>query len=283
MTYDLNRSALSMPAEVSNDILAAAVESSAVMQLARRIDLPGTGAQVNTILGEPTAAWVGETDLKPVSNSNINKKVMTAYKVAVIETVSKELARDARGLYEELRRRLPYSIGAAFDKTVFGAVNAPGANFDQLSDADAVTLGEGENIYNALVKAYGAVAENGYTMNGAILAPAGAAAIIGAKDDNNRPYDRGWLEGNFGSKFVNTTHAMANGIIGFAGDWNQALYGVVNGIELEISTEATLTVGSGDDTEMISMFQNNMIAIKCEAELGFVANTDAFAKLPTLS
>lgn len=57
-----------LPNEVSSEIWKKTVEESAVMQLARRIELPGAGLEFPMITGEPTANWVNETEAKPVSN-----------------------------------------------------------------------------------------------------------------------------------------------------------------------------------------------------------------------
>ena len=59
-TYqDISRqtSNVALPADVAQEIWGKAVEGSAFMQLARRINIPGTGTTVQTIAGEPTANW----------------------------------------------------------------------------------------------------------------------------------------------------------------------------------------------------------------------------------
>ena len=117
-----------LPAQIADEIWAKTLEESAVMSLARRIQLPGNGLAIPVITSEPEAAWVSETNAKPVSNSAYQMKTLQPYKLAVIETVSYELTRDLPALYAELRRRLPYALAAKFDATVFGT-SAPGSNF----------------------------------------------------------------------------------------------------------------------------------------------------------
>ena len=63
--------------EVSAEIWAKTIEESAFMQLARRIDIPGTGVKVQTITGEPTAGWVDETNAKPVGFHTFGAKTIT--------------------------------------------------------------------------------------------------------------------------------------------------------------------------------------------------------------
>lgn len=85
-----NRTDIQLPEAVASEILAKTQEASAVMRLARRVDLPGNGLQIPVIVSDPTADWVTETGKKPVSNPEISKKIMQAYKLAVIVPFSME-------------------------------------------------------------------------------------------------------------------------------------------------------------------------------------------------
>jgi HK97 family phage major capsid protein len=139
----------------SSEIWQKAIESSAVMQLAQRVQLPGSGITIPVITGDPTADWVAETAEKPVSGSTFGMKQMTPYKLAVIELFSMEFKRDLPALYSALIERLPQSIGYKFDETVFTGV-APGSNFDVLTNANAISLAPttGVSFYQRLVGAY---------------------------------------------------------------------------------------------------------------------------------
>lgn len=64
-------------------------------------------------------------------------------------------------------------------------------------------------------------------------------------------------------------------IVGFAGDWTQAVYGTVEGVQIAISDQATLTDGS----TTINLFQQNMFAVRAEIEVGFRCDTSVFNKL----
>ena len=173
-----------LPASISEDIWAQTLEDSAVMRLAQRIELPGNGLAVPVITGEPSADWVAETDSKPVSNSTVSIKTMQPYKLAVIETVSKELMDDMPRLYAALRERLPFAIAKKFDATVFGGT-APGSNFDVLGGATAVAFGT--DVYGALVTVDGNIASAGGVMNGIVMSPQGKTKLLGATDQADRP------------------------------------------------------------------------------------------------
>src|SRR5690606_32245545 len=157
---DINRgtSGISLPKEVSAEILTTMQEQSAVQQLARRINLPGRGVTIPVITGDPTADWVAETDEKPVSRGTFSSKDITPYTLAVIVPFSNQFRRDVAALYAECVSRLPGALAKKFDATVFASAGAPGGNFAQLGSATAVALSPGsgvtKNTYSGLVKAY---------------------------------------------------------------------------------------------------------------------------------
>lgn len=278
---DINRASGSivLPADVSNEILGKVLETSVIQRAARRIDLPGRGTAVNVITGEPSAAWVGETDSKPVSNGAAATKVLRPYKLAVIETFSNEFRRDLPALYSALASRLPNALAKKFDSTVFHGT-APGSDFDTLASAGGHAL-----TYDGLVAALSAVGASGYDMNGVIVSPQGEAKLLGEKDGDDRPLFISNLqaEGGIGSvlgrpvfksraAYLDTT----TDVLGFAGDWSQAIWGQVNDVTVKISDQATLTVG--EDT--VNLFQQNMFAVLAEIEVGFrISDLAAFKKL----
>jgi HK97 family phage major capsid protein len=82
-----------------------------------------------------------------------------------------------------------------------------------------------------------------------------------------------------GARVVETDRVYKAGtpnVVGVAGDWTQARYGIVDGINLAISEEATINTGS----ELVNLWQRNMFAVRVEAEVGFVVKSaSAFVRL----
>ena len=274
-----NRTNITLPAEMGREILAKMQTESAVMQLARQIELPGRGVEIPVITADPEAAWVAETGVKPVSNPGLSSKLMSAYKLAVIVPFSNEFRRDAAALYDELVRRLPRALAQKFDATVFGAGTAPGTNFDTFASATAQDI-SGTGTYAGLVAADADIATHGGIMNGIALSPQGKSMLLGAVDGDNRPLfinnvSEGAVPMVLGAKTVLTKGAYVAGTpntVGVAGDWTQAMYGTVEGIKIDYSADATLT--SGNTT--INLFQQNMFAVRAEIEVGFRADVTCF-------
>lgn len=283
-----NRTNIELPNDVSSEILQKTVGESVVMQLARPIALPGRGTQIPVITGDPTAAWVSETGAKTVSNPTISKKIMQAHKLAVIVPFSNEFRRDAAALYDALIERLPGALAKEFDKTVFfGPASGSLANFDNFSAVTAQSLSS--SVYGGLVAADGDIAEAGGVMNGIVLSPQGKSVLLGALDGEYRPLFNTVAEGGItrvlGANTYVTSAAYKAGtagtggnpdILGFAGDWSKALYGTVEGVIIDYSSDATLTLA---DSSTVNLFQNNMFAVRAEIEVGFVAETDYFDAL----
>lgn len=294
-----NRSAITLPAEISAEILKKATEESAVMRLARKIDLPGRGVTIPVITSLPEANWVVETGIKPVSNPGLSQKNMTPYTLAVIVPFSNQFRRDAAKLYDELVRALPAALGKKFDATVFNGT-APGTGFDVLTNCTAQSINDNSNqgAYLTLVKADTAIAAAGYDVNGYALSPQARGVLLEACDTTKRPifintvaeggiprllgqpayYSRGiYGAGNAASGTSGQTGYVAakDDVLGFAGDWANALYGVVEGVNISISDQASLTIG----TEVVNLWERNMFAVRAEIEVGFVAMTDAFNKI----
>ncbi len=277
-----NRSNIELPKAFSNEILKKTQEESAIMRLARQIQLPGSGVEIPVITSDPTAEWVSETGLKPVSNPGLSKKIMSAYKLAVIVPFSNEFRRDAAALYDELVRRLPLALAKQFDATVMGAVNAPGLNFDTFASCETQAL-DGD-AYGALVAADADIAENGGILNGFALAPQAKSILLSAVDKNDRPlFINSVADGAIpmilgAPTYVNKGIYVADdpNTVGVAGDWTQAMYGTVEGVKIDFSDQATLTAGTQASPVTINLFQQNMFAVRAEIEVGFVADTNCF-------
>lgn len=303
---DLNRTTAGaadlLPKEISSEIWANTQEASAVMQLARQIHVPGPGVTIPVITGDAEADWVAETDEKPVSRASLSTKQLTPYKLAVIEPFSNEFKRDLPAVYAELARRLPNAIAKKFDSTVFGA-SAPGSNFATLGGATAVPIAPHASngklsTYAGLVNAYNAVATAGGALTGWALSSQAKGLLLKQTDPNGRPLLFDSIQGGspisqiLGEQVYYTqgVHKSASpNQIGFAGDWQSAIWGSVEGIRISVSTEASITDGTkplvvGSETvqvpNVLNLWQRNMFAILVEVEIGFqIRDLARFVKL----
>lgn len=284
-----NRTNITLPTEVSAEIMQKTQDQSAVMQLARQIVLPGRGLTIPVITGDPQAAWVDETAVKPVSNPSLSTKIMQGYKLAVIVPFSDEFRRDMAGLYDALVARLPLALAQKFDATVFHGT-APGSNFDTLAAVTAQSIsGTGHSMYSALVAADTAIAAAGGICNGFAMSAQGKGELLTAVDSTGRPLfinsvAEGAVPQILGNPVAYSKAAYKDGtsgsgatpdVLGFAGDWTQAVYGIVEGVKIDMSDTATLTISNA----LTSLWERNMFAVRAEIEIGFRCDTSCFNRI----
>ena len=298
MPINTYRGSITLPNEVSNMIIQSTQEASAVMALANRINLPGPGITIPMITADPEADWVAETAAKPVSNPSLSTKVMTPYKLAVIVPFSDEFARDYDALYDALVARIPGALAKKFDATVFHGT-APGTGFNVLTGCTAQTIsGSGNSFYGALVNAEVAIAGQGGDVNGYAFSPQARGEMLSALDSTDRPifinnvaegtiprllghpvyYSKGLYDaGNAASGTAGQEGYVAakDDTIGIAGDWTKAWYGTVEGVKIDISNQATLTISGS----AVNLWEHNMFAVKAEIEVGFIADTNVFNRI----
>ena len=288
----INRTYIDLPSDISGEILQKTQDESAVMRLARKITLPGNGATIPVISADPTAAWVAETGVKPVSNATLGTKLMSAYKIAVIETFSDEFVRDVPALYDALVARLPGALAKCFDATIVGAVDKPGDNFDSFAACTTQSLipSSGHSVYDALVAADTDIATHGGVLNGFALGAQARGILLGAVDSTGRPLFVNNVAAGAIPMILGAPVFMNKGIykagtagssgtpavVGIAGDWTQALYGTVEGVKISFNDSGIVTAGSGTSAVNINLWQQNMIAVRAEIEVGFRADTSCF-------
>lgn len=275
-----NRTNVDLPADVSEVILSKVQESSKVMSLARQMPLPGRGAAINVLLSDPEAAWADETAKKKVSNPSVATKILRGYTLAVIVPFSNQFRRDEAALYDAIVEKLPDALGRKFDETVFFGT-APGSDFDTLANVTKQSLAS--DVYQGLVAADTDIALHGGISNGYIFSAQGKGLLLGATDTTKRPIFNAVTEKGvpvvLGQRTEITKAAFKSGspsTVGFTGDWTQAVWGMVDGVKINFSEDASLTLA---DNSVINLFERNMFAVRAEIEVGFRALTDAFNAL----
>lgn len=284
--HDINRSTsgVALPSGVASEVIQGINESSAVMQLARKITIPGSGVTINAITGDIAPEWVDETAEQAVSNPTFKNIKMVPYKLSVIVPFSNEFKRDADALYEAIVQRVPNALGRTFDSTVFGHKSAPGSNFSQLTNATKADIQK--DTYGALVTAATGIATAGGSANGFILSPQAQPILLGATDANKRPLfiNSVITEGKVGQMLGIDVHSRAAAYksgtpneLGILGDWSKAIVGMVNDIKVEYADQATINDGS----KQVNLWQRDMFALKCSMECGFVVEDDKYFAILT--
>ena len=272
----MNRGTL--PASISQEIWTEAEKKSAVATLARKVELPGNGVVIPQILGMPAGEMVAETAAKPVLEPNYDMVELAPKKIAGIMTFSKEFVRDLPKLYDGIRERAPEIIARGMDAYAFDyALQVSGyGNFH-----DAAATATGTEAYEIIIDGIQAVAAEGYNCNGYAVSPAFHAALLTSLDGNGRPLffataNESMADGVvFGGKVA--TYAAPEGLSSdlpavIGGDWSQAVYGIVEGIKISFSDQASVY----DGANTLNLWQRNMVGVLVEAQVALAFNPEAF-------
>ncbi|WP_367130269.1 MULTISPECIES: phage major capsid protein [Streptomyces] len=291
-----------LPPEITAPIFDRAVESSAVMQLARRVPLSLTAETAIPVSGDvPLADWVDEAGSKPLGSTSMTVRTMRGKKVAVLVPVSAEVAMtNAAGVYAQLQRDLPTALGRAFDYAAIHGKTMAGAKgpFEDHLTATPNTVALGATaqskggIYADVVTGLKSVAAAGYDTTGFVADPLLKPELLLATDATGRPMfvpdpagqgtvSRGSLIGypvaynrGVGGKLNRQSSTADTGLRAVAGDWDQAVYGV--GMDISIKTTDVGTYVDADG-HVHSAFQENLILMLCEAHYGFtIGDKSAF-------
>ncbi|AOT23583.1 major capsid protein [Rhodococcus phage BobbyDazzler] len=277
----------------SKPIFEEVARRSVLQQLARKIDMGPTGVTVPYWDGEVTASWTAEGGKKPLTKGGFDMFGITPSKITTIFAMSSEVVRaNPEGYIETMKEKVAEAFAVAFDNAGFHGTNTPfGAYIDQT--AKAVDLSpaavEGQptpTTYDQLNNSLSLLVNDGKKLTGFLLDEKSEPIINGAVDKNGRPL---FLDANY----TETNDLMRRGRIlsrpamfasqvgtgttlGYAGDWGKVLWGQIGGISYDVSDQATLTL----DGELVSLWEHNLVAVRCEAEYALhVHDKDAFVKL----
>lgn len=285
-----------------------AARTSVVQRLVRQIPLGGNGVNVPVVTGRPSAGWIAEAAAKPASSGALDLKTMTPHKLAAILVVSAEVVRANPGNYiQTMRGSLAEAFAVAFDRAALHDEGpdgtAGGGPFTTYVDQATKTQEIGTTavadggVFVDFVEAMRDIVSDTdasgrrYQLTGWALDSVLEPALWGAVDTTGRPIfvalptdDESAALGIGAGRLLGRQTAMGEGVasanltavVGYGGDWSQAAWGVVGGISYDVSTEATVTING----TLTSLWEHNLMAIRAEAEYGFLLNdADAFTKL----
>jgi len=284
--------------EMAEDYFKQAARQSVVQSLGRKIPLGINGQEIPYVTSKPTAGWVAEGGQKPATKGSLGLKTITPKKLAAIAVVSAEVVRANPGNYVNLfRDEIAEAFAIAFDAAALHGTSTPfgAGNFIDAS-TKAVEIGTttqaNGGVYGDLNAGLKLLVDDKKKLNGFAFDDIAEPLLNGAVDLNGRPlfvespYEGSALQSGrllrrtalyapeIGTAVVAGT-PNTGGIIGYGGDWSQVAWGTVGGISYDVSTQATVTING----VLTSLWENNLVAIRAEAEYGLLVNDpQAFVK-----
>lgn len=275
--------------EQAGPIFDEAIRSSVVQQVSRRVPLAASGVEFPIVTSKPTANWVGEGGKKPTTEAGLGLIPMKPKKLAAIAVASAEVVRaDPGGYSATLRALIAEAFASAFDLATLHNLGGDGTGtgpFDHYVAETTQSVTMGANLYDDLVSGVDMLLKAKKRARGFLFDTMTETDFLSAKDSAGRPL---FVEPAYTdtAQTVQTGRLLnrasflgddvANGdVVGFVGDWSKTAWGVVGGITFDVSSSTAVTING----ELTSLWEHNLVAIRAEAEYGFVvSDADAFVK-----
>lgn len=231
------------PNEYLNELIRNIVEITPFMSLARIINTNRKALEVPRRTGEPNSFWVGETEVKPSSQSSYGLEEIPVNKLGVKVQVSREMMSDSVfNMSQEIRfdiaEEFARAVGNAFVvgdsvKKPQGFVNNP--NVEQVATGDAADI-----TMDGIIDLQGSL-KRGY--NGSFIMNRRTAAAVKKLKDGSGQYlwqpnqvvgQPATLQGDAVITDAIDMPDIAPGAFPIAyGDWRRGYY-IAQGMQLEI-------------------------------------------------
>lgn len=266
---------------------------SLVQPLARKIEMGPTGVSVPFWDGDVQAHWVDEAGKKPLAKGGFDKFTIQPKKIAVIFAMSSEVVRaNPLNYLNVMREKVGEAFAVAFDQAVLHGTGTPFGDYvDQTTKSVELT---DPNAYAATNNALKLLVNDGKKFTGGLLDNITEPVINDALDANGRPL---FIEPTYTdtNSLTRTGRILARPVTiaegvrgedaqapaGYFGDFSKIYWGQVGGISYDISDQATLDLSAAQDgSGMTSLWQNNLVAVRAEAEFAaLVRDPEAFVKV----
>lgn len=189
-----------VPEDVSRDMLGRVRrETSAVLQMFRRVPVVGAQTRFPILSAMPVVYWVnGDTGLKQTTEAAWSNKYLNVEELACIAPIPESVVDDLEAVgvdvWTEIRPDIEEAIGRALDAAVFFGTNAPSTfptNVSAAALAAGNTVNEGAaatagGFQDDLDQAIGKVEDDGFDPSGIVAARSARGKLRRARDANGQ-------------------------------------------------------------------------------------------------
>jgi len=277
-----------IPTETGELIIGDIMQNSVIMQLAKYEPMEKQEKTLMYLAEGPGAYWVNEAEKIQTSKTQWLSLSLVAKKLGVIIPVSNEfLNYTVSNFFEIIKPKVAEAFRLKFDQAALFGTNSPyvagNSIFERATAAGNIITGT-DNVYADLNNAMALVEAGDHDPNAIATVRSLNARLRGAVDGNGLP-----MFNNVNSGAISTPiglpiaygnskawdKAKAELMLG---DWNQAIYGIPQGLEYMISEDATLSTVVGEDGAPINLFERDLVALRATMHVAFLTvKEDAFA------
>lgn len=274
-----------VPEQISRQVIQEVPGQSVMLQRARRAAMTTKTMKQPVLSALPDAYWVNsDSGLKQTTAAEWQHLVMTAEELAAIVVIPDAFFDDAAiPLWDNIRPLLTEAIGKKVDEaTLFGldkptswpTAVVPGA----VAAGNVTNHGASPDIGSDVAALAGAVAEDGFSVNGFASRPGFNWALIGTRTAEGVPIYQPDLQGNPGGNLYGyplnevTTGAWQSDTAELlAADWSKFIVGVRQDITFKMFDQGVVSDDQGN--VVVNLMQQDSQAMRVVFRVGFqVAN-----------
>jgi HK97 family phage major capsid protein len=272
--YDqtISRANLPIPDAQVSEIVKAIPEKSVVLNRARRARLSTKVTKQNVLTTLPEAYWVnGDTGLKQTTTAKWENVTITAEELAVLVPIPNALIDDTSvPLWSEVRPLLAEAIAVKADNAILYGYDKP-ASWPVAVLPGAVAAGNvvapSSDLMVDVGQMGGAIAGDGFTMDG-FVAPAGYDwALRTARDGDGRPIYDGDGKSIYGTALDQSRIFPLNVAALLGVDWSSVTVGVRQDMTFDLFDQ--MVINDADGKVVFNAAQQDSKVMRVVFRLGY--------------
>lgn len=277
-----------VPTIISDDIIGMTVRGSSILRLSKVEVMESDNKRFSVMSKGVGGFWTDEAARIKTSTAEWTFPELNAKKIAVIIPVTKEKLEDTTiNVFSELRQYIAEAFYKAIDSACLFGVDSPFTDSIYSvanTSGQKIEIGTNEKLDLDISDVMAAVEKAGFDVDGFVAGLDFKNQLRKLRDaDGNQLYVDGIDRKTLYSLPIEFNRADSwdnSKALAIAGEWQYSVVGIRDQITYEISSDATLHTVTMADGKALSLFENDMVALKATMRLGFLpVQPKAFALL----
>lgn len=259
-------------------------QSSAVMQLARRVPMSAKTSRQPVLDTLPEAYFVnGDTGLKQTTSAEWDNLSLVAEEIAVIVAIPESYLDDsAIPVWSEVRPLIAEAFGRRLDRTILFNEARPSTWGEAvvnhaIAAGNQVVAGSGDDLAEEIAHVAQIIEEDGGAVSGFATKPGFKWQLTRLRSTDGIPIYSPPAQSQPGTLYGEQLPEVKNGgwfpsvATVIAGDWSKAILGVRQDMTFKLFTEGVISDGSGN--VVLNLMQQDSVALRVTARFAWqIAN-----------
>lgn len=291
-----------MPEDVAREIIQAAPQASAALQLFRTTQMSRAQRRLPALSAFPAAYWVGgDTGLKQTTKQAWTNKYLNVAELAVLVPIPQTVFDDQDyDMWGEIRPRIVEAMGETLDAAIFFGVNIPSewtdvtglqqaclAAGNLVGATDTVLPNSVQDLGVDISAAMALVEDDGFDVTG----HAGPRRLRARLRDIRATTGEAvyqTIAGDAPNEIYGAPYAIiGNGawsgteVLDILGDYSQGIVGIRQDISYDVFNEGVISDNSG--VVLLNLMQQDSIALRATFRVAFVVANPITRQKPTFA